>query len=115
MVNLLPFDGILITPIATITTSKCLVNSIFSTPNAKFLTAGIKDFFLNNTLPKLNIPHEIIDKYNLSSLVEDKYFVYIKIVKRVYGLKQASIIAHQELTNHLAQYGYHPVQYTLGL
>ena len=33
----------------------------------------------------------------------------------MYGLKQAGIIAHNELIKHLAPYGYAPVQHTPGL
>ena len=35
--------------------------------------------------------------------------------KGVYGLKQARIIANQELVHHTAPFGYHPVQHTPGL
>ena len=37
------------------------------------------------------------------------------IEKGVYGLKQAGIIANQELVKHMAPFGYHPVQHTPGL
>ena len=30
----------------------------------------------------------------------------------MYGLRQARIIANQELVKHMAQFGYHPVQHT---
>ena len=39
-----------------------------------------------------DIPQEIIDEYNLLTLFDDKGFVYINIVKGMYGLKQAGII-----------------------
>ncbi len=56
-----------------------------------------------------NILQEIIDEYNLTEKVDDKGYVYIKIVKGMYGLKQAGIIAHKELIKHLAPHGYAPV------
>ena len=34
------------------------------------------------------IPQEIIDKYNLLNIVDNKGFVYVNIVKGMYGLKQ---------------------------
>ena len=82
------------------TTEKCLFNSVISTTTAKCLIADIKKFYLNNMLPSLeyikmhisDIPQEIIDEYNLLTLVDDKGFVYINIVKGMYGLKQAGII-----------------------
>ena len=61
------------------------------------------------------IPQEIIDEYALHELVDENGLVYLEIVKGMYGLKQAGIIKHMELTNHLDKFGYHPVQHTPGL
>ena len=102
---------------------KYLFNSVISTPVAKYLIADVKHFYLNNDLPepkymKLHIhiiPQEIIDKYALQKLVDENGWVYLEIVKGMYGLKQAGIIANMELTKHLNKFGYHPVQYTPGL
>ena len=47
------------------------------------------------------IPKEIINAYNLQDIVDAKSFVYIKTVKGIYGLKQAGIIAHNELVKKL--------------
>ena len=49
--NLLPFDGSISVPGATVTTTKCLVNSIVSTPKAKGLILDIAHFYLNKKLP----------------------------------------------------------------
>ena len=121
--NLLDYAGTLPTPISTITTAKRLLNSVVSTPNVNCMMADIKNFYLNNLLPnpkyiKIHIsviPQEIIDEYSLLSIVNDKGFFYIKIVKGMYGLKQAGIIAHQDIIKHLAPYGYPLVKYTPGL
>ena len=121
--NNLPFDGPLSTPTATVTTAKCLFNSVISTTNAKCLTADIKHFYLNNVLPdpeymKLPIsiiPEEIIQAYNLRALVCADGFVHMRIEKGMYGLKQAGIIAHKELVKHMSTFGYHPVRFTPGL
>ena len=98
--NLLNFPGLLSTPTATVTTAKCLFNSVISTPGAKCLVADVKNFYLNNDLPnpeymKLHlhiIPQEIIDEYALHDLLDKYGWVYLKIVKGIYGLKQAGII-----------------------
>ena len=58
------------------------------------------------------IPQEIANEYSLLTIVDNKLFVYIKIFKGMYELKQSIIIAHQELFKHLAPYGYHPFNYT---
>ena len=77
------------------------------------MTADVKNFYLNNDLPEpeyikfllSNIPQKIIDEYNLLNKVDAQGYVYVKIVKGMYGLKQAGIIAHKELIKHLAPYG----------
>ena len=46
--NLLDYTGNLTMPTASVTTAKCLLNSVISTPKAKALTADIKHFYLNN-------------------------------------------------------------------
>ena len=87
--NLLDLPGMLSTPTATVTTVKCLFNSVISTPGAKYLVADVKHFYLNNDLPdpeymKLNphnIPKQIIDEYSLHNLVDRDGWVYLKIVK----------------------------------
>ena len=50
--NLLDFPGLLSTPTATVTTAKCLFNSVISNPGAKGLIADVKNFYLNNDLPQ---------------------------------------------------------------
>ena len=61
------------------------------------------------------IPQEIIDEYTLHDLGDKDGWVYLNIVKRMYGLKQAGIIANMELTKYLDKFGYYPVQHTPGL
>ena len=100
--NLLDFPGMLSTPTATVTTAKCLFNSVISTPGDKCLVADINNFYLNNDLPdpeymKLQlhiIPQEIINEYSIHDLVDKYGWVYLKVVKGMYGLKQAGIIAN---------------------
>ena len=58
------------------------------------------------------IPQEIIDEFNLPKIVDNNGFVYVKIVKVMYGLKQAVIIAHKALIHNLAPFGYHTARHT---
>ena len=58
------------------------------------------------------IPQEIIDEYKLLNIVDNQGFVYVKIVKGMYGLNQAGIIAHISLIHHLAPFGYHLARHT---
>ena len=100
--NLLDFAGNLSAPATSVTTEKCVFNSVVSTPGARCLLADIKHFYLNNSIPDPEfmriplkiIPQEIIDTYDL---------------------KQAGIIANQELVKHMNPFGYHPVKHTPGV
>ena len=47
-------------------------------------------------------------------MVQDGW-VYIEIMKGMYGLPQAGLLANVKLTKHLAKYEYHPTKYTPGL
>ena len=66
-------------------------------------------------IPLKIIPQEIIDTYYLTALVDEQGWIYMCIEKGIYGLKQASIIANQELLKHMTPFGYHPIQHTPGL
>ena len=50
------------------------------------------------------IPEDIINRYNLKELVVDG-FVYIRIQKGIYGLKQAAILTNQQLQTNIAKEG----------
>ena len=63
-------------------------------------------------IPLKIIPREIIDAYNLDTLVDNQGWIYMRIKKGMYLLKQAGIIANQELVKHMAPFGYHPVEHT---
>jgi hypothetical protein len=119
----LDYPGNVSTPTAGLTTSKCIINSTISTPNARFLVCDLKDFYLNTPmaryeymrLPLSIIPEEIILQYNLREIATPDGWVYIEIRKGMYGLKQAGLIANQRLTKHLATHGYFPTPRTPGL
>jgi hypothetical protein len=49
-------------------------------------------------------PEEIVDKYNLAALAVYGW-VYIKIRKGMYGLKQALLLANQLLQKRLSPFG----------
>jgi hypothetical protein len=44
--NLIQYDGNVSSPTADLTTAKLIFNSVLSTPDAKFMTIDIKDFYL---------------------------------------------------------------------
>jgi len=50
----------------------------------------------------------IREKYNIDKLTVTDGFIYCRIKKGMYGLRQAARLAHDDLKSHLAKYGYTP-------
>jgi hypothetical protein len=119
--NRIVYDGDVSTKTSGITTAKILFNSVLSTPAAQFMTADIKDFYLNTPMKEYeymrirvqDIPPDIMKRYNLDSLVHNGY-IYVEIRKGMYGLPQAGRLANDKLKLHLAENGYHQVKHTHG-
>ena len=109
-------------PTSDIVTAKILLNSVLSTPNAKFLGLDIKNMYLHSGLPtpeymrirKELVPQEIIDQYQLHDYFHNGY-LYCEIQKGLYGLPQAGKLAHDKLKKHLKQYDFQPCTVTPGL
>jgi hypothetical protein len=120
--NLINYPNNVSKPTADLTTAKLLLNSVVSTPQAKFIVTDIKDFYLNTEmshyeymrLPLTLIPTEIIVQYKLLPLVHEGY-VHMEIRKGIYRLPQAGILANKKLSIHLEPYGYVPTKNTPGL
>ena len=116
------YEGRVSTPTADLATIKCLLNSVVSTPNAKFMTIDISDFYLGTPLPTPEymrisvkvIPKCIMDQYKLAGLVHNGY-VMVEINKGMYGLPQAGILANDQLQAHLLSHGYKQAPHTPGL
>ena len=112
-------------PAAGLLETKLLLNSVISDAHkgARFMSMDLKDHFLASPMGRpeymrinrRHIPPDIFDKYNLASIVSTSGFVYIKIKKGMYGLKQAALLAYQKLVTNLAPHGYSPCKYSLGL
>ena len=58
------------------------------------------------------IPQEVMDEYNFT--VEAEGYVYFEIRRGMYGLKEAGIIAFEQLVAKLRPYGYEPMKFTPG-
>ena len=105
-------------PAATLLESKLLLNSTISqsAKGARFMTLDIKDFFLQTQMarPEFMKIHskyfltDITNKYNINSIVHTDGYVYCRIKRGMYGLKQAARLAYDSLKEHLAKHGYHP-------
>ena len=80
------------------------------------MTLDIKDFFLQSKMkqPQYMKIHskyfsdEFKLLYNINEIIAPDGFVYCKIVKGMYGLKQTARLAYDELVMHLKKYGYTP-------
>jgi hypothetical protein len=112
-------------PAASLLETKLIVNSTISdaSKGARFACADLKDFFLASPMEKPEfmkikykyLPADIRTKYQLDTLVSPDGYVYVKIKKGMYGLKQAAILAYQNLVKLLAPHGYSPCPNTPGL
>ena len=86
-----------------------LLKSMVSTPDARFMTADIKNFYLNTEMERpqytkiqINlIPQEIMEEYNVIEYVVNG-FAYFEINKGMYGLPQAVKIANDKLIKELS-------------
>jgi hypothetical protein len=105
-----------------LTTAKILLNSVISTPNARFLGIHIKDFYLGTVMTQYEymrislqmLPPTIMEQYNLTPLIHNNC-VYVEIRIGMYGLPQAGKLANNQLIAGLTPFGYHPVPFTTGL
>ena len=116
------YAGDVSTKTADLTTVKIHLNSVISTPGAQYMTADIKDFYLNTPMEEYEymripvdiIPESIMDEYDLHSKVHNGC-VYVEIRKGMYGLPQAGRLAYDRLAANLAPDGYLPCPITPGL
>ena len=61
------------------------------------------------------LPPDIRDQYDIEGLVAADGYLYIEIIKGMYGLKQVSIIAYNKLILHMGPHSYYPVTFTTGV
>ena len=92
---------------------KILFNSVVST-DAQWITMDIVDYYLGTPLPRSEylhiplkfIPDDVLAKHSLGVYVADGAILF-EVLKGMYGLPQAGLLAQQRLTKHLALSGYH--------
>ena len=110
-------------PTADLSTAKILINSTLSTQGAwwagfdlmnMYLDTNIKDYD-NLRFHTYQTSEEFIQEYNLQQYVTPNGWVFLEIRKGMYGLPQASVLAHAKLKSVLAPHGYAPTKNTPGL
>jgi hypothetical protein len=117
------YPGEVATPTADMLVAKLLFNSVISTRGAKFMTMDISNFYLNTPLKRpefirLNIrdiPQEIIEEYQLTSIAERDGSIYLQANKGMYGLPHGGLIANVLLEKRLNKAGYHQSKLVPGL
>ena len=112
--NLIVYPGDCGNPTVDLLTVKLLLNSVISTPDARFITINIKDFYLNIPMDRFDymklklsdLPEDFVKLYNLASKVDKNGFVSLEIRRGMYGLPQAGILSQQLLEKQLNNQGY---------
>ena len=105
--------------------TKLLFNSIISDADkgTRFCSMDLKDMFLHTPMDRPEymkvtfkyFPEDIRLRYNLYNLVHSDGQIYIKIKKGMYGLKQAAILAYNNVSKLLLNVGYQSIIGTLSL
>jgi hypothetical protein len=111
----LPYTNDAGSPAASLFKTKLIINSTISDAHqgAHFLCADLKDHFLALPMKKPEcmrikckyFPADLRQKYRLDEFVTPDEYIYIRITKGMYGLKQAAILAYQHLVTQLAPHG----------
>ena len=86
------------------------------------MSCDLKVFFLETPMSRVEytrinskyFPQDIRDRYDIEGLKMAGGYVYIKIIKGIYELNQASIIDYNQLISHMEPHDYHPVPLTTG-
>jgi hypothetical protein len=120
--NLINYPGNCGTPTADLLTVKLLLNSVIPTPNTRFMTLNLKDFYLMTPMKRYEyfriklelFPQDIIDLYDLQNKVDYNEYVHCEVRCGMYSLPQAGIIAQELLEQQLLKAGYTQSKITPG-
>ena len=108
------YPGEVGTPTADMLLVKTHLNSVISTPNARYMTLDISNFYLNTPMIRFeyirikleDIPEEVIVEYGLREIATPDGYVYVEVRKGMYGLPQAGLLAQELLEKRLGEHGY---------
>ena len=120
--NLIDYPHKLTTRTADLTTTKIMWNSTIFTKGARYAASDAKNFYLATPLDNPEymriqaalVPEEFIEKYDLKDKIKDGY-IYMRIIRGIYGLPQSGKLANDLLKKRLEVHGYREVQYTPNL
>ena len=116
-----PYD--VSSPAVSMTNAKLHINITISDAHkgARYLVIYITNFYLGTEIPyhkymcthPSKIPQEIKNEYEF--VVSADRIVYLDICKGMYGLKEADVLAFNQLVKSLASHGYEPMPHSTGL
>ena len=123
--NRLDYPGNTSSPAVSMLDAKLHINSTISDAHkgARYFGIDLKNFYLDTpmtyyqyirVLPKM-IPKEVWDDPRYTIHISANRFVYLEIRRGMYGLKEAGVLAFEQLARHLAPHGYKPTSYTPSL
>jgi hypothetical protein len=121
--NLINYPDNIGTPTADLLLIKILLNSVISTPGARFAMADISNFYLMTPLKRpeyakiklSDIPEEVIKEYKLDEKATADGWIYIEVIRGMYGLPQAGSLGHDLLETRLNAEGYFQSKLVSGL
>jgi hypothetical protein len=104
-------------------TVKLLFNSVVSTPDAKFMSLGISNFYLMTPLDRYeyvrmnlsDFSEKVISQYKLREIAMADGSVFTEIRMGMYGLPAAGILSNEYLEQRLNDYGFYQSNFTNGL
>ena len=121
----LDYPGDPSSPTVSMLDAKIHINSTISDAHkgARHLGLDISNYYLGTPMsyyqymrvPTSVIPQEVWDDPSYDIQVASDGYVYLEIRRGMYGLKEAGIIAFNQLVKKLAPYGYAPMPFTPGL
>ena len=114
----LDYYGNSASPAASLLETKLIINSVISDSHkgARFDSLDIKDHFLQSHLPEPEYMRihskyffsDIRQKYDIDNIIDKDGYVYCKIIKGMYGLKQAAKLGRENIIKVLQPFGYEP-------
>jgi hypothetical protein len=121
----LDYPGNASSPTVSMLDSKIMINSTISDARhgARFLGLDLANYYLGTPMDYFQymrvdpsvIPQEIWDDPRYDIHVDEDGYVYLEIRRGMYGLKEAGIIAFNQLVKKLDPHGYEPMPFTPGL
>jgi hypothetical protein len=121
--NKLDYPGDASSPAVSMLDAKLHINSTISDAKhgARYLGLNIKNFYLGTPMSYFQyilvqpsiIPKEVWDDHHYTIPIASDGYAYLEIRRGMYGLKEAGILAFNQLVQKLKPAGYEPIVHSL--